>query len=152
MYYWERIHDLRHGEKKLLLTRDDISLNHTFSFHNFLSNSFLQTLLNATPPKDQINQFIKITVIFELIQWRNFNILRGLEWVLPSKRGGMDRIFQGLAGLPGGISQGAALPAQEKPHPSPLFYLDSHSISKRFSQLCKMATVCRAGNFCYEVK
>ena len=68
MYYWERIHHLRHGEKKLLLTRDDISLNLTFSFHNFLSDSFLQTLPNATTAIDTIQPFIKTTAFFEPIK------------------------------------------------------------------------------------
>ena len=38
------------------------------------------------------------------------------DWVNPSKRGGMDGVFRGLAGL-----------ALGKPRPSRLFYLDLHS-------------------------
>ena len=51
-----------------------------------------------------------------------------MDWVTPSKRGGMDGVFRGLAGLLRGKSQGAALPARGKPRPSQLFYSDLHSI------------------------
>ena len=40
-----------------------------------------------------------------------------IEWVNPSKRGGMDGVFRG-----------AALPARGKPHSSRLFYSHLHSI------------------------
>ena len=47
------------------------------------------------------------------------------DWVNPSKIGGMNKAFQGLAGL----LLGAALPAGGKPCPSRLFSLDLHYIS-----------------------
>ena len=71
-----------------------------------------------------------------------------LGWVNPSKRGWMDGVFRGLAGLLRGISRGRCLskilsPASpRKPCPSRLFYLDLHSISNRFSPLSKIATKC----------
>ena len=40
------------------------------------------------------------------------------DWVNPSKRGGMNGVFRGLAQLLRGKSQGAALPARGKPPPS----------------------------------
>ena len=50
------------------------------------------------------------------------------DWTNLSKRGGMDRVFQGLAGLLQGISRekwrGKALPAEGKPCPTRLFYSD----------------------------
>ena len=57
-----------------------------------------------------------------------YKFLGTLDWVNLSKRGGMDGVFQGLAGLLRGISRGAALPAQGKPRPFRLFYSDLHYI------------------------
>ena len=71
---------------------------------------------------------------------------KGLYWVNPSKRGGMDGVFQGLAGVLQGISPGkspgAALPSQGKHPPSQLFYSDLHSILNRFPPHSKIATKC----------
>ena len=77
-----------------------------------------------------------------------------IDWVNPSKRGGTDRVFQGLAGLVWRISWvkslGPALPARGKSSPSQVFYSDSYSISYRLFQLFKIAKVCGANeeDFC----
>ena len=80
-----------------------------------------------------------------------------LDWGNPSKRGGVDGVFQGHGysegfpmGAAPGKSQGAALPAQGKPRASKLFFSDLHSFSNKFSPLSKRTTKCQAETFFLE--
>ena len=70
------------------------------------------------------NQYWKS--LFSVLLWQlgNTGKYGPVDWVNPSKRGGMDGVFQGLAGLLQGISQGAALPARGNPvHPDSLTWI-----------------------------
>ena len=51
------------------------------------------------------------------LDWAGSCFIHGLDWVNPSKRGGMDGVFQGLAGLLQGISRGGS--PREIPRSSP---------------------------------
>ena len=72
--------------------------------------------------------------------WSGWNGLPEQDWVFPSKKRKLDGVFQGLAVLLRGKSQGPALPAWGKPCPSRLFYFGD--FSEFFKYWCLKKHIC----------